>query len=229
MPVARRRFRPGFAGGASRRCAPLHGWPTLAQGRNHIGYAPPVLDADDLIDVLQKLDPLSELPRTGWLLAGIRPCESIADHSHGVAVAAMLLVDQLRARGEQVDGERVLRMALLHDAAEAATGDVPMPQKTPAIEQELHRLEERIVGGMLPADLAALWKEAENPETLEARVVKAADKIQMMVKVLTYDRARRGVLDRFWRNPRNFDDRGIEVASEVFDAICARAGKPRPR
>lgn len=194
------------------------------------GFYPALVSQPDaIIDVLQKLDPLSELPRTGWLLAGIRPCESIADHSFGVAVAAMLLVDAMRARGETVDGERVLRMALLHDAAEAATGDVPMPQKTPAIEQALHELEEGIVGGILPAELLGLWKEAEKPETLEARVVKAADKIQMMVKVLTYDRARRGLLDRFWRNPRNFDDRGIEVASEVFDAVCARAGKPRPR
>ncbi len=188
-----------------------------------------MLSPDEIIDAVTALDPMSELPRTGWLLAGIRPCESIADHSYAVAVVAMLLTDVLRGRGTDVDGERVLRMALLHDAAEAKTGDLPMPQKTEAIEREFHRLEEAIVGSILPAELRDLWKEAEARDSLEARIVGAADKIQMMVKVLTYERQRRGHLARFWANPRNFDDRGVSAASEVFDAICARAGVERPR
>jgi putative hydrolase of HD superfamily len=188
-----------------------------------------VLSADDIIDVVQGLDTLSDLPRTGWLLRGVRPCESIADHSYGVGLVSMLLVDALRARGAEVDGERVLRMALLHDAAEARTGDVPMPSKTDEIADALHRVEHAIVDRILPADHVPLWRESERGESLEARIVKAADKIQMMVKVLTYQRQHRGDLHEFWRNPRNFDDRGIDVAGELFDAICRRAGVDRPR
>jgi len=205
-------------------------WLTVAHHGSGPGYGVVVTTSPDaIVDIVQALDPLSDLPRTGWLLRGVRPCESIAEHSYATAVVAMLLVDALRERGRQIDGERVLRMALLHDAAEAKTGDVPMPSKTPEIEEALHRAEEAIVGRLLRPDDLPLWKEAERGESLEARIVKAADKIQMMVKVLTYERQRRGDLREFWLNPRNFDDRGIDVAGEVFDAICHRAGVTRPR
>src|SRR5688500_12817172 len=71
--------------------------------------------ADTIIDVMVGLDPLADLPRSGWLLRGVRPCESIADHSFGVAMVTMLLVDAVRAEGLAIDGERALRMALVHD------------------------------------------------------------------------------------------------------------------
>lgn len=86
-----------------------------------------------ILDTLVGLDPMAELPRTGWLLRGIRPCESIADHSYAVALTVMLLVDALRDEGVDVDGERALRMALVHDTPEAKTGDILMPQKTPGL------------------------------------------------------------------------------------------------
>lgn len=185
--------------------------------------------ADAIVDVMLGLDPMADLPRTGWLLRGVRPCESIADHSFGVAVVTMLLVDALRDDGVAIDGERALRMALVHDAPEARTGDVPMPSKTPRVSDALHELERVLVEGLLPARQREIWEGVERGDSLEARVVKAADKIQMMIKALVYARQQRGHLAEFWVNPKNFDDRGIDVAREIFDAIAARAGKTVPR
>jgi putative hydrolase of HD superfamily len=182
-----------------------------------------------LVDTVLALDPLSDLPRTGWLLRGVRPCESLADHSYGVALVAMLLVDALRSEGAEIDGELTLRMALVHDAAEAKTGDVPMPQKTPAMNAALHALEGELVKTLLPAALQETWRAVEAGDSLEARVVKAADKLQMMCKVLVYERQHRGHLAEFWQNPRNFDDRGIAAAREAFIELAVRAGKQLPR
>ena len=50
----------------------------------------------------------------------------------------------------------------------------------------------------------------------------------MMIKVLAYERKRGAMLEDFWRSPGNFDDRGVEPAREVFDAICEHAGRSRP-
>ncbi len=185
--------------------------------------------ADTIIDTIVRLDPLSELPRTGWLLRGVRPCESIADHSLGVALVTMLLIDALRAEGREVDGERALRMALLHDAPEAKTGDIPMPNKTERLDAALFELEERLVEGLLPPIQRKDWRQMETGQDLEAHVVKAADKIQMMIKVLVYEQQQRGHLLEFWENPKNFNDRGIPLAKEIFDAIAARAGRVVPR
>lgn len=184
--------------------------------------------ADALVETMLGLDTLWTLPRTGWLLRGIQPCESIAEHSYGVAMVAMLLVDRLRQQGVALDGERVLRMALVHDAPEAALGDVPMPRKNPQLKQALTALEDDIAQELLPAEAVASWRESQAKETPESRLVKAADKIQMMIKVLAYERAGRGHLEQFWQNPDNFNDAGFDVARDVFDAICRRAGRRRP-
>src|SRR3712207_6738697 len=79
-----------------------------------------------MISTLLELQRLKRLERTGWTLRGLAPgAESVAAHTYGVAVAAMLLADELRARGVALDVERVLRVALLHDWAEARVGDMP--------------------------------------------------------------------------------------------------------
>jgi putative hydrolases of HD superfamily len=184
---------------------------------------------DALIDTLLGLDTLADLPRTGWLLCGVRPCESIADHSYGVALVALCLTDALRAEGESVDGERVLRMALLHDAPEARTGDLPMPSKTPRVAGVLAEVEEQVARQLLADPLFDAWREVQQGTTLEARIVKAADKLQMMIKVLVYERQGRGRLDEFWQAPGNFRDMGLPAASRVYDRICERAGRQRPR
>lgn len=177
-----------------------------------------------IVDTLIGLDPMSDLPRTGWLLRGIRPCESIADHSYGVAVTVMLLVDALRAAGVEVDGERALRLALVHDVPEAKTGDIPMPQKTAAIDAALLDLEAGIAETLLPDP--SLFEEAAAAVSLEALLVKAADKIQMMCKALVYERQRRGDVHEFWLNEKNFRDCGFEIASEVFALLRARHADP---
>ncbi len=104
--------------------------------------------ADRILASLDALDPLGDLPRTGWVVRGVVPAESLAAHSYQVAVLVAMLVDALRADGIPIDGERALRMALIHDAAEARTGDIPMPHKTPALTAALAELEARLARDM---------------------------------------------------------------------------------
>ena len=76
-----------------------------------------------MLPTLIELQRLKRLDRTGWTLRGLpNGTESVAAHSFGVTVAAMLLADEIRARGTEVDLEKVLRMALLHDWAETRVG-----------------------------------------------------------------------------------------------------------
>jgi putative hydrolase of HD superfamily len=178
--------------------------------------------AERIVDVLIALDPMADLPRTGWLLRGVRPCESIADHSYFVAVTVMMLVDALREEGMEIDGEKALRMALVHDTPEAKTGDVPMPQKTERMDAALSELEADIAERVLTPAALASWRDGERGESIEARVVKAADKIQMMTKALVYERQKRGDLHEFWMNEKNFPVKGLNVAREIYAVLRAR-------
>jgi putative hydrolase of HD superfamily len=172
----------------------------------------------ELVDVVQFLDRLAALPRTGWLLRGVTDPESIAEHSLGVAVVASLLVDDLRERGVAVDGEKVLRMALVHDAAEAFTGDIPMPAKTPELKAALVRAEDGLLANVLTPAQLSLWREVEAGATIEARVIKAADKLQMTIKALTYVQQGRGRLDEFFAK-KSAD---LDLAREAFAEIERR-------
>jgi putative hydrolase of HD superfamily len=144
--------------------------------------------------------------------------EDVAAHTTGVAAAALLVADRV---GEPVDHGRLLTMALLHDLGEARVGDVALVVKTEEDDRREEEAADAMVEG-LPEGFAAALREYRAQETLEARIVKAADKVQMMAKVLAYQAEGRGDLDAFWDNPRNFHDAGLPAAKELFDEIRAR-------
>src|SRR5688572_11041232 len=79
-----------------------------------------------MLTALIELQRLKRLERTGWTLRGLaNGTESVAAHSFGVSVTAMMLADKIKMRGIDVDTERVLKMALLHDWSEVRVGDMP--------------------------------------------------------------------------------------------------------
>jgi putative hydrolase of HD superfamily len=86
----------------------------------------PAPAAKALLGLAQFALKLKSVPRTGWLDRGVPPLqvESVADHSLGVAVLAWGCALQRRAEGVAIDPERVLMLAILHDLAEAETGDL---------------------------------------------------------------------------------------------------------
>jgi len=183
-----------------------------------------------ILDTLDALDSLGDLPRTGWLLRGIQPCESIAAHSHAVALLVAMLVDACRAAGLSVDGERALRMALVHDAPESRIGDIPMPVKTPQVDAALQAAEEVVATEVLPPALLADWRDAERGEALEARLVKAADKLQMLHKLSIYERAgrRHALMETMWKNPANLRCLDLAPVRALYEAIFERANRPMP-
>lgn len=183
-----------------------------------------------ILQTLEALDPLGDLPRTGWLLRGIQPCESIAAHTQQVALLTAMLVDLCRAEGMAVDGERALRMALVHDAPEARLGDVPMPVKTPTVDAALQEAERAIATAILPETLLADWEVSEEGHTLEAKLVKAADKIQMLHKLSLYEAQgrRHPLMEVMWKNAANLRVLELAPVRAVYEALFERAGRAMP-
>ena len=172
--------------------------------------------------LLLELQRLKRLDRTGWILRG-RPAgsESVAAHSYGVACAAMLLADELQNRGVFVDVGKLLQMALLHDWAEARIGDLPKAAAHYFGREARHEAEtaafREMAGGH--AAFGDLHHEYEERASLESRLVKAADVIDLLAQALTFERAGARGLDEFWEVARDPDFNLTGEAAEVVAGV----------
>jgi len=169
-----------------------------------------------LVELFRTLEHLKRTKRTGWIDRGVPPSEveSVADHTLMTALIAWLA-----ARTETtLDADRVLKLALIHDLAEAIVGDFPPyePHEVPSREDaealraffsvrhlrspenaaakrqaEAEAAAELI--GLLPGGVAeeieALWEEYERQATPEARFVKQVDRLEAYLQSLTYAEA----------------------------------------
>jgi putative hydrolase of HD superfamily len=183
-----------------------------------------------MLSVLLELQRLKRLDRTGWVLRGLPPgAESVAAHSYGVALTAMLLADECAARGVELDVGRVLRLALLHDLQETRTGDMP---RTVAeyYGAETRRAAERAAfddivrgaGARHAAAYSELHEDYETRASVEARLVKAADVIDLLAQALYFERAGARGLSEFWEGAQARDF-GLEGAARevVQDAVAS--------
>jgi 5'-deoxynucleotidase YfbR-like HD superfamily hydrolase len=181
-----------------------------------------------MLSTLIELQRLKRLDRTGWTLRGLaNGTESVAAHSFGVAVTAMLLADEIQTRGAVVDTDKVLRMALLHDWSETRIGDMPRTAVTyfgrdARRKAELAAFADVVVGaGANAARYRELHEEYEKRETLEARIVKAADVIDLLVQALALERGGARGLDEFWEVAESGDFQLEGTSGEVVNEILS--------
>jgi putative hydrolase of HD superfamily len=121
------------------------------------------------LDLLREALGLKELDRAGWLRVGIRHPESVAAHSFGTALAALV-----RCPAE-LDRARVVAMALVHDLAEVRVGDITPHDGVSRDEKKRREAEAAAALFVNHPALLALWHEAAEGQTPEARFVKACD------------------------------------------------------
>lgn len=169
--------------------------------------------SEHALAILGYVQALKQLPRTGWLLGGVPSPESVADHTLGTALLAHTLAhvvnDDVDAQGldAPLDVGRVTMIALVHDLAESVMTD--LPKRTSAVlgAEVKHRAEERVlvkIGSQLACgdELLTLWREYDGSLTPEARLVRDADKLEMVYQALAYERSGNTNLGDFWRGHR---------------------------
>jgi putative hydrolase of HD superfamily len=182
-----------------------------------------------IIKTLIELERLKRLERTGWTLRGLpNATESVASHSFGVGVTAMLLADLFIKRGVDLDIEKVLRISLVHDWAEVRVGDMP---KTASgyFGKEVRKKAETAAFADVVAELneskkyRELYDDYEQRRSVEARLVKVADVVDLLVEALALERAGHRNLDEFWEvlEERDFGLDGVpgQIVDEVLDSL----------
>ncbi|MBE2236351.1 MAG: HD family hydrolase [Caldilineaceae bacterium] len=171
-------------------------------------------EAQDRIDsgvlsLLAHASILKRLPRTGWLLNGVTPCESVADHTTGVALLTLALAGAINADWQRaglarpIDAGRAVMLATLHDLAESVITDLPKRSAQLIGSAAKHGAETAAFTTILadlPAadDYATLWAEYDAASSPEARLVHDADALEMVHQAWQYARAGHRTLDEFW-------------------------------
>jgi putative hydrolase of HD superfamily len=186
-----------------------------------------------MLSTLIELQRLKSVDRAGWPLRGLPAgTESVAAHSFGVAATAMLLADSLIARGVELDVERMLRMALMHDWAEARIGDMPRTATQYFGADARRKAESNAFTDIVAAvenseTYAKLFDDYERRGSVEARLVKAADIIDLLIQVLALERAGSSGLDEFWQVVETADFQLEGVAHELIKDTLAQLVKER--
>jgi putative hydrolase of HD superfamily len=139
----------------------------------------------DVFQFLMELDKLKSVERRTRVIGTDRH-ENSAEHSWHLAVAAMSLAPYC---GFQVDVQRVVQMALLHDVVEIDAGDVLVYDL--AAREAIHAQEvaaaDRIFALLPPAQrdqFRALWDEYEAGETADARFANMLDRALPIIQNL---------------------------------------------
>ncbi|KAF8856821.1 hypothetical protein BDZ45DRAFT_675179 [Acephala macrosclerotiorum] len=148
------------------------------------------------------LERLKTTKREGWRRFGIKDGESISDHMYRMSLITMFAPPSLSSR---IDVQRCVKMALIHDMAEALVGDI-----TPVdgvAKHEKNRRESttmdyfeksllgRVNGGVTGKDIKAIWQEYEDSKTLESKFVHDVDKIELILQMVEYEKREDRKLD----------------------------------
>ena len=151
-------------------------------------------ESDDALDAVIDAYALKDERRTGWQLRGVEEPESVAAHSWGVAYLVLALGDRFAAELPGVDIDRALRLAVVHDIAEAETGDVPTRADTTAetpdadAERSTERAAMETLAGPLPDRIFDAFEAYEAKERSEAVLVKECDLLDTCLQAIVYER-----------------------------------------
>ncbi|VFQ95182.1 unnamed protein product [Cuscuta campestris] len=153
------------------------------------------------IDFLTLCHRLKTTKRTGWVYRGVKDPESISDHMYRMGVMALISTDL-----PGVDRDRCVKMAIVHDIAEAIVGDITPADgvsKTEKSRREREAIEDMcklLGGGPRAKEIKDLWLEYEDCSSLEAKVVKDFDKVEMILQALEYEIEQGKDLDEFFQS-----------------------------
>jgi Predicted hydrolases of HD superfamily len=145
---------------------------------------------DSLLSFFVLAEKMKTVKRDNMLSNG--EYDSDADHSWMLCLMVLVFHSKLKTK---VNVERALKIAIVHDLAEAKIGDIPLCESIDNIKVQIDKKEAeeaaiREICAMLSPeigdDLFGAWQEYEENATVEAKFVKALDKIEATFQALMY-------------------------------------------
>jgi len=141
---------------------------------------------DKVIYFFESANKLKWIERRGWVAkVSVKNAESVADHCYLTALICMVIADL-----KGLNGNKAVKMALLHDLAESVTGDY-MPEEISS--ERKHKEETKAIKTILDklppklrSNYARIWQEYKKGSSKEAALVRQIDKFEMALQARDY-------------------------------------------
>ena len=158
-------------------------------------------------EILSEIYNLKKTKRSGWIITGRdldeRETESVSDHSWGACILAMLFLPDSKkeylkmfktkkCNDNGYNKNKIITMLVVHDMAEAYTGDVPFGYKT---NQDKKKEKARwcyydSLAKHSPfknlSTIKKLWDEYEENKSINAKIAKDIDQIESFTQLIMY-------------------------------------------
>lgn len=192
-----------------------------------------MIQTKTIIELIRHGESLKSIDRSGWALSGVESerIESVAEHSYGSILSAIIITQQLISDETNIDLEKVVLMAALHDLPESMTGDIA---RTEAFVEDKEQVRTKELAekhaiksifepmGKSFENLLHIWHEFSLGESLEARVVKGADIIDMLIHARSLEEsgASPQSLHQFFISSRSLIETvAIEIVTEIYNTL----------
>lgn len=131
----------------------------------------------DSANLLQEVSMLSKTPRSGFAFLGSGD-QSVAEHSYTAAFVGWVLAERA---GEKAMKDKVILFCLLHDLAEARTGDLNYVNKRYVVVDEDAAIKTLLANPLLGGQLQTLFEEYNLNLSIEAQLAHDADQIELLI------------------------------------------------
>lgn len=175
----------------------------------------------DITNLLYEISSLRMIPRAHRQQLGyLNDSDNIASHSHLVSIIAYFI-----AKKENANMEKVLLMALTHDLAESRTGDLSWINKRYVKDFEQEALTDAF-GKTDYREIIDLHHEYSQRKTLEAKIVKDADRIAQLVVLKELISSHGNQRAQIWmQKPKPFFTKtGQELADNLLNSDASKWG-----
>lgn len=157
------------------------------------------------LEFLYELGAVRLIPRQ-WHRFHMSNVGDLADHHFRVLWLALTIAAREKA---DVDQEKLMKMALVHDIAESRTGDADYMARQYVVRNEEKGLNDMLENTSLSKEFLAIYHEYEKRECLESKIVKDADILDVDME-LKEQEAQGNHLPVDWREARQ------SVAATLF-------------
>jgi putative hydrolases of HD superfamily len=156
---------------------------------------------------------LKKTPRTGYQFLG-SGAESVADHSFRMTIIGYILAGQI----PEADQNKTVLMCLFHDLHEARTGDMNYVNKRYNTIDEKKAVQHMTEGLHFGAEIASLTDEFNESTTIEAKIARDADQIDLILELKREKDLGNRYADEwlFYAKKRLITTKAKEMADEIL-------------